>query len=148
MTPEEYTEQVEALYESELRERMKAALVPVTTAFREAGYTASDPWDGSGDDFRWYVTVEGNGLHERVDVSLELAESLSYGDDTAGVNLALDIVADGGRILGGLTPYNYTPNVWAPLDDRAEVLSRMEIIEQADTGATVALVDTFKDEPR
>lgn len=155
LTREQYAAQIEALYESAVndaaltvRERMTEALRTLGAAFTDAGYELQtpEPYDLSSDDYRWAITVHGNGLSEPVDVSITLAESADYDGTTDGVNFALDIVAEGGRLLGGLTPFNYTPDVWAALDDPAEIDYRLAIIEQADPASAVALVNEYAGE--
>src|SRR5690349_16462472 len=91
-----------------LLERMRAVCI-------EAGLHCPDePFDFSSDDIRWclkvFRTPDENDYDNLVDVTIELAEAHEYGDEPVdGANWGLDIVEWGGRILGGLTPFNYTP---------------------------------------
>lgn len=143
MTEERYASRVERVYERVLRERMIACLRKLREAFEVAGYEVSGPFDLSDDCYRWYILVEGKGLAEAVDLTVELAESLGYEGTLAGVNVGLDIVAYGGAVLGGLCPYNYTDECWASLSDLHEVSRRMQIIEEADPLGAIALVDEY-----
>jgi hypothetical protein len=124
----------------ELKDRMLVILGNLRDAFRADGYTASDPSDWSDEEYSYAVIVEGNGLPELVDVRLTMAESMTYGDGTEGVNFALDITGEGGRILGGMTPYNYSPDVWVPVRDSAAVSDRLALLEGADPDSAVDLV--------
>lgn len=147
MSEELYASRVERVYDRLLRARMIATLEKIAGQFRDAGYEVAGPYDLTDDQYRWYVTIEGNGLPELVDVSLELAESVQYGDGTDGVNLSLDVHSYNGELIGGLTPYNYTPDCWAPLRDVREVMRRAEIIEEAarDETAVVGLVEDWNE---
>lgn len=138
MTEQEYAEHVDRRHE-ELRERMQDVLRELSTAFAEEGYIASPVYDRTDEEYGYAFIVSGGNLVEEVDVSLTLAESFSYGD-LDGVSFALDVVAFGGEIIGGLTPYNYTPDCWVPVDDAEAVSDRLAIIEQADTFKAVQLV--------
>jgi len=146
MTPEIYTSRVDRIYDRVLRERMVEYLTKLARVFTDAGYTVSGPHDLSCDDYEWYIAIEGNGLPEQVDASIEINESMQYEGSTDGLNVSLDIVAWGGRILGGLSPFNYTPQVWVPLTDLHGIVARMAMIEDADMTSAVALVDEYASE--
>lgn len=146
LSDEAYAVAVELLYlGGGIRERMKAVLMRWQQAARDAGYESDGPHDLSDDCYRWYIVIEGNGLPEPVDVSIEIAESLEYEGGTEGVNFSIDIVAVGGEIIGGLTPHNYTPQVWVPITDREAVLARFAILEQAVESAGIELIDEWKE---
>lgn len=67
-----------------------------------------------------------------VDIAFEIAEAQTYGDDPIdGVNFAVQITENGGRMLGGLTPYNYTGECWVPASDEDAVEERFKIMEDA-----------------
>lgn len=104
LTPEDYSERVERLYDRTLRARMEAALNVARDEFVADGYTVRGPYDLSDDTFRWAITVEDNGLREAIDVSIEIAESLAYEGETDGVNVGLSLVEYGGHIIGELNP--------------------------------------------
>lgn len=134
LTPEDYAERVQRIYDRSLRAKMEAALNVARGKFVADGYTVRGPYDLSDDTFRWAITVEGNGLTEAIDVTIEIAESLAYDGSTDGVNVGLSLVEYGGRIVGDLTPYNYTPEVWVDIRDHAGIHERMRIIEGACIG--------------
>lgn len=149
LTPEQYEARLDQLYERVLKTRIIETLESLTHDFREAGYTTEGPFDLTDDEYRWYIVVDGNGLPEPVDVTLEVTESTSYGDGTEGINIGLSIVAEGGLILGGLAPYNYSPEVWADVRDEDAIIYRMQLIETAatfDAPHIVALVDEYKED--
>lgn len=111
-------------------------------------WDADEPHDVSGDDYQWSLVVwpKDNGYagsENCVDISVELAEAASYGDDEVfdgrGVNWGLSVVEYGGQILGALTPYNYTDQCWVDASDEA-VEDRWRLIEGADVGEIVGLL--------
>lgn len=96
----------------------------------------SEPWlmEGEGDD-GYYVNVNYGDLddeEESIDISFKLIDAGPYdgyeeGDEEWGVNITVDIVHYGGAILGGFTPYNYTPEVWT--NDVDELKRRLTAID-------------------
>ena len=50
------------------------------------------------------------------------------------------MVGESGRVHGGLTPFNYSPQVWVDPTDDAAVEERFSIIEGADAGDCAALL--------
>lgn len=120
--------------------RILAVLNAIRKKLQEAGHDCNEPTDMSSDDFWWSMTVDGH-----IDVSLKICESEQYDGESGGVNFAVDIVEHGGRILGGLTPYNYTNKVWVSRYSPAAVEERFRIIEQADPADVIQCVEKADD---
>lgn len=124
--------------------RIIVFLKRVQTAARALGYTfRQGPYEVSYDEYRWELVGRrpGGGPEDLVDFSLTIAEAASYGDEPAeGINFAFDVVGYGGRLLGGITPYNYTPQVWVRVDDTAAVEARFRLIEEADLSTLTTLL--------
>jgi hypothetical protein len=104
-----------------------------------AGMKTDEPVDMSGDDYSWSLQAwrpNSTADEDRIDISVEIAEALAYGDEDQpyGVNFSLSIVEWGGLILGGLSPYNYTDEVWVDARDADAVAARWQILERADMG--------------
>lgn len=59
-----------------------------------------------------------------------------------GVNFGLDIVEYGGIILGGLAPFNYSPEVWVDSRNPDAVLARWHVFEDADISDIPDLIIT------
>src|SRR6266478_1460728 len=93
------------------KNRILAILNRIAEVLRQAGCDVEGPWDLSGDDYRWELQANN------IDISITICESETYDGEPNGINFALDIVEEGGRILGGLTPYNYTDAVWVSRSD-------------------------------
>lgn len=115
--------------------RIMTFLKRVQSAARALGYTfAQGPYEASYDEYRWELVGRrpGGGPEDLVDFSLTIAEAAAYGDEPAdGINFAFDMVGYGGQLLGGITPYNYTPQVWVRVGDTAAVEARFRLIEEA-----------------
>ena len=112
------------------RRRIMAILERIANVLREAGFEVEGPWDLSSDDYCWSLLADVNGM--KVDVSFKICESEQYDGEKGGVNFALDIVEEGGRIIGGLTPFNYSEQCWVSRKDKQAVEERFRILEQAD----------------
>lgn len=131
--------------------RALALLNNIRSVVTETGeWDTDEPSDMSSDDYKWSFVVWPKdkgypGSENCVDISIELAEAATYGDDEVfdgfGINWGLDIVEYGGRILGGLTPYNYTDDVWIDGRDDEAVLERWQIIESADIANIAELLN-------
>jgi hypothetical protein len=136
------------------KDRALVILGRIQKALQKKGYDVSGPFDMHDEDFRWYVVVEKDEekardpkghfrakLPQSVDVSFVMAESELWDGSEGGINFLVDIVADDGRVLGGLAPYNYTEKVWVPRDDETAVEERFQILEQADPEGAVECVE-------
>lgn len=131
------SEQVEATY----GERALALLEKIRSLLNEGDFIADKPEPMHSDDYRWNMTVWRNEQHKlsqdqdnTIDVSIEIAEAMQYGelDSPCGINFGLELVEWGGRMLGGLVPYNYTENCWVDMRDKEAVEERFKILENAD----------------
>jgi hypothetical protein len=125
--------------------RMMAKLAEVMRELVDSGFEVDGPYDTTSDDFRCELFATGNGLGETVSVSLEIAESIEYDGTEDGVSFVLDIVAEGGEIIGGLTPYNYSPEVWVSLADHEAINVRWAIIDQAPVSDIAYLIEQYRD---
>jgi hypothetical protein len=129
-------------------ERILKLLGRVREVCTEAGlYCPDEPFDMSADDFRWclkvFRTEDENDYDQLVDVSVQIAEAREYGDEPEdGINFGLDIVKWGGRILGGLTPYNYTEHCWVSAHDSEAIEERFRIIEDSYLGDIPDLINS------
>jgi len=128
------------------KRRIYAVLNAIATTLRNAGYLVDEPCDLSCDtDYRFTFTVHRDGDinefgPEDIDVTLEVCPSEEFDGEVGGVNFSLSVVQVGGRILGGLTPYNYTPQVWVSRKDKQAIEERFSIFEEADPDGVVQLV--------
>jgi hypothetical protein len=122
--------------------RIRAILNAIKASLVEAGLEVEGPYDMTADDYCWsLIATYGPGENDKADVSFRIFESQEYDGSDEGINFGIDVVEFGGRILGGLTPYNYTPDVWVDLNDTEGIEERFRIIEQADPDDVVPLLE-------
>jgi len=134
-------ETIKAKYEP----RALAVLNNIREELTTAGYTVSEPFELDDDDAgRWDMVVEpSEGREEVIDISFHFAESENWDGEKGGINFMLDVVSEGGRMLGGLTPYNYTESCWVKRNNPSAIEERFSIMEQADPFEVVGLVEGY-----
>lgn len=120
------------------QKRILGILNAIAEDLREEGYEPEEPLDMECDGYSWMMAVDVSGT--KVDISLKICESEHYDDSKYGVNFSVDLVTEEGRILGGLTPYNYSDNCWVSRKDADAIEARFRIIEQAKVGEIAALL--------
>lgn len=127
------------------RSRVFAIIEAIADELTEAGYSVNrskgdEFGDQGGDEYGYSIVVDGQELREPVDVTIELAESRTYGDGQSGANWGIDVVAYGGEMIGGLTPYNYTADCWTR--NGKELARRLEMLD--DAPSVVDLIDQWR----
>jgi len=97
-----------------------------------AQFTIAGPYPAPQSDEGFAFTVRLDGFDEEgwIDVALLLANATEYdgfeeGEERWGVNVSADVVGYDGNILGGMTPYNYSSEVWT--NDPDELKSRLAL---------------------
>lgn len=140
---ERYTERVNDIYMETYQSKMVSLLEKIMGAFERYEHVKVEgPFDLSDDCYRWFIRVQfdvgtdrfvpnenfDNLVPEPVDITVEIAESVQYDGTLDGVNFGLNIVEEGGLILGGLTPYNYTDKVWVDVDNANALESRWNLL--------------------
>ena len=135
------TEQIKDKY----NDRIMAIMRRIASALKDDGHLIEGPdfWDG--DDYRWTLLVHTDGeasevSQDDIDIAFKICESEEYDGSEGGVNFALDIVEVSGRIIGGLTPFNYSDRCWVDREDAEAVEERFRILEQADEADIPALI--------
>ncbi len=121
------------------QKRILGLMNRIADTLREAGYEVEGPWDMTCDEYWWSLLADVDGV--KVDVSFKICESEQYDGENGGVNFAVDVVEFGGRILGGLTPFNYTDACWVARSDKDAIEERFAIMEQADPCDIISLLD-------
>ena len=118
----------------QIKEKYEKRIVKILSDIKEMlikDYSVSGPDFWNGDDYRWSIYVQHED-EEAIDITFVIAESEEFDGSTGGINFSLDIVREGGEILGGLTPYNYTHECWVSRKDANAVEERFQIMENAD----------------
>lgn len=130
--PADYNDVIDALAKRYAPEAFKL-LDNAREILQGAGFYVGPPFDLTDDHYSWSMIVAREDGHDSVDITVQMAEAAEYGDDPPyGVNFGLDIVEYGGRILGGLSPFNYTPECWVDGKDDAAVAERWQVLADAD----------------
>jgi len=132
--------------------RIRKLMEAIRKELTEAGYYCGGLWDDDGDYYSWSFLCHTQGKPEEgaelsqdhdIDIRFIIAESEYWDGERGGVNFMLDIVAVGGRIVGGLTPHNYTPECWVPRRDNEAVKDRFQIMENTDPHDVVPLIEDY-----
>lgn len=121
----DYTAHMEAL-KVRYEPKALALLNQIRGICRAAGLSASEPILGITDpEYRWEMAIE------HVACVLTLNEEREHeGNDGWGVNWSLELIGDEGIIIGGVTPSNYTEDVWVFGRDIDAVDARFKVIEE------------------
>lgn len=140
MTPEQIKEKYEP--------RIIALLTAMRTALLEYDLHVESPWLMEDEEFSWWMLVQTEAQHnaeelDGIDVRFTILESEHWDGEKNGVNFGIDITSVGGSIVGGLTPYNYTDEVWVSRDDEDAVEERFVLLETADTADAAELITNW-----
>lgn len=150
------TEQINTI-KTEYEPRVLSVLNRWRASFKAHGWDAGEPFDMHDECYSWGLAVYPNGetddLQEPddlIDVRFTIAESGPYaGDrneagDSEGINVLVDVVAWGGQIVGGFSPYNYTTRVWT--DDPEEWADRFRAFERIDAEELIDSIESFRND--
>lgn len=142
-----------------IKEKYEARIITILNAIAEAcerdGLYPGLPYDmfnGSGmGTYTWWLIVnrdvagvESGENDNSADVSFNILESTYHGYEFQGINFSVDIVDNGGAILGGACPGNYSDDLWVPIDDAAAIEERFKILERMDTDSVPGLIGKVK----
>jgi hypothetical protein len=132
------------------KDRIKAIMEKIRDACKEAGLVPdAEPFDMSCDEYQWALIVRKEKrptVDDRdytdvdYDVTLKVCESEEYDGTENGITFAVDVCTVGGRIVGGLSPYNYSDQCWVSVADADAVEERFAIIENADPADLADLI--------
>lgn len=122
-------ETVRDLYREPIKRAMDCLYTDFTENMPEA--KVGKPFEMDDDDYSVVIRCSPDG-REPFDISFELADSHGYEGTDGGYTFQIDIVEEGGRILGRFAPYNYSDQCWCvTLDD---IKTRFElVVEGVDT---------------
>ena len=115
--------------------RIMSIMKRIHDVLAAAGFMVDEPGDANSDDYRFDMMVDFEkelGKDKNVIISFEICESENCDGSKNGVNFAVHVVDFGGKILGGMTPYNYSKDCWVDRYDHAGIEERFTLMEQAD----------------
>lgn len=99
------------------------------------------------DEFKWGMLISKLDedpielSNDDIDISFTIIESERNDGEENGVSFSIEAVTVGGVIVGGLTPYNYTNDVWVSKDDEEAIEIRFQILQQVDVSELVYLIE-------
>ena len=146
MRTKQWNKKVEAI-KDKYKDRIEKLMLDIIKAFNAAGYVTSGPDFYDGDDYSWYVQVLLGGPDQEepcdtdIGITFQINESTECDGSENGINFSVNVVELGGRIIGGLSPYNYTEHCWVSLDDEDAIEERFQIFEEQDAHDLVVLIE-------
>jgi len=139
-------EKIKATYE----DRLKNVLTGIKTELERFSWFCSKIYEQ--EDGRYaigvsrdanHLTRDGDPDEQDVDVVAQILNSKDWDGTRGGISFNVDITSYGGEMIGGLTPYNYTDDVWVPVTDESRVECRIHLIENADPYDVVKLLQKW-----
>ena len=128
-------------------ERAYRELSPAIGAFMQAlagefGATADE--DCYQESYGWQASFMHGGI--RYHAELRLNDASDYGDDEPGEqgNLYLSVIRDGGQIVIGWAPFNYTDECWVPYSDLDTLRGRVPDPSDASEAASAIYSDAAR----
>lgn len=119
-------------------DRILATLNEWREVLNTAGYHFDEPNELTDEEFEWWMSSPPK--REGVDIEFVIAESLCHEGSVDGVTFRVDINRYEGAIIGGLAPYNYTPDCWVNVNDAEAVEERLMLVLDADPNEIVELL--------
>ena len=149
----DYNDDLEGL-EKRYGERALRLLKQVADELEEEGYVVDEPSLIGSDDgtVSWGFMVHVDGDTESVeeddvDVQLRAMCSEPYDGTEHGVNFGIDVTQVSGRMIGGLTPFNYSDKVWVDRGDQDAVDERFDLLMRADLSGIASSLQSHGIEP-
>ena len=109
-----------------MKDRMEKFIQTIAEPFEKV-----EVWEDNVEDYGWHVSIEredGNKL----DLDLSIWDSGDADDGVYGVhgNFHCGLVEEGGLIVGGCIPHNYSDRVWVDYSDDDEWETRLQGFEE------------------
>ncbi len=140
--PQTALERIHEIYEPKIRQ----ILDEITEEAKRRGHASSGPADLTDEEYRWFTLIckTAGDVDGGVDVTITIAESGVHDGKPGGVSFMLFAVSYGGEVLGGVAPYNYTPQVWVSEKSEELVAERWGIFSSwVDASTIVDSVDEY-----
>lgn len=135
---------------SQYHDRIMKILSSIREELVEDGWYVEGPFENHCDDFQWAMVSSTNPQFQNelneddIDITFKICESEEYDGTEGGLNFSVNIVTVGGKIIGGITPFNYTEKCWVDINDSDAVEERFCLIEEADPNGVVSLLADYK----
>jgi len=134
---EEYQEVIKHHIERRLEKTIVQFLESLREFARNMKCQVGTLEDRTDDEYQWSfivhtteVPAEEVGQWHITDLGVDfiVRESLVHDGTHDGINFELSFQGDGGKTFGRIAPYNYTPNVWVPLNGDKAMKERLQLI--------------------
>ncbi len=124
--------------------RVKTLLQGVIDAAQHYGLAVGPIIETSDEDYAWsFFLNDPDDEENEAEVKVTLAESETWDGTTGGVNFMLDVDGRDEKI-GGMIPYNYTPQVWVRRSKPEAIEERWRLFDEGvDPGSIVDDVQTY-----
>jgi hypothetical protein len=124
--------------------RIIAVLEGIRSLLSEAGYMVDSVEETSDDEYKWSFTVHLDRdlkAFGKKDIGIDfiIVESFVHEGTNAGINFELKIQGYGGRVLGSMAPFNFTPDVWVKKGSAVE--ERFKMFEELDRSEILETVE-------
>jgi len=137
-----YRNAVDELW-TEYEPKFEAKLLRLADAFLDEGWTVGQIEDFSDEEYALTLPLLRDGHHAGIRITL--LESLATDDSLEGIAFGVDLDADCGHVIGGMTPFNYTSELWIPLNSTHAIAERWAYIMHSDDyEAEHVLAEHFK----
>lgn len=126
-----YKDAVDSLWNTTYRAAFTAKLKDIAGDLTEDGWDIDGaPWDSSDEEYQMGLSFSSYG--RTADVRITMVESLCREGSLDGVAFSMDLGATCGHVIGEMTPFNYSEDLWIPVSDVAVIAERWELIRDSD----------------
>lgn len=135
------TEHIRAKYEPRILSILDNIRQEIKAFDSQLEVSETDDW--TDEEYTWNFTAgswEDESDPNIVDIRFTIVESDVREGSDEGISFMLDFTAYGGRPLGSFAPYNYSEQLWIPLDDEDGIEQRFAMFEQLDWGECASTV--------
>lgn len=91
--------------------------------------------DDSGEETGYHIYIATSSPNAESERGVDIEYAIHDGDagdapNEGMVSFSLTITGEGGLLLGGLAPYNYSKEFWIPSEDVNAIRERLRLIEE------------------
>lgn len=129
--------------------KIRKYLRGVSKELKKRGYYVDGPCDRSDEEFCYNLLISRESLEGRnipedaVDIDFYICESECRDCEKGGMAFSVVVNSVGGELIGGLTPFNYSGNLWVDRNDAEAIEKRWQVIMDADVEDLIKLVEDW-----
>jgi hypothetical protein len=133
-------DEIKAKYEK----RILALMGRLRDAIVQTGFMTTEVQEITCDEYKWSFEIHVDNDPSKfgpqdVGIDFTIMESGQHDGTDEGVNFELKVQGYGGRVLGSICPFNFTPEVW--VKSEADVEERFKLLEMVDDLELVDCID-------